>query len=227
MHSWEIKEANRVLCAILSVEQVTMHWAQGFRRLIIPGPDPITISGLPFDHARNVACQECLNRGCEYLFFLDSDVVPPPDAVLRLLNHRKPIISGMYCRRSPPHAVPVMMRDHQWVTEIPNLHANENPVIEVELVGAGCMLIHRSLLQAMLKVQPPQRPGKPWFDWRSDLQGVIPPGEAMSEDFTFCKAIRERLGVPVLVDTSIRCFHVGLAEANYGTFYPPGATPAA
>ncbi len=61
MTSWEIKAANRVLCAILSVEQVTMAWAQGFRRLIIPGPEPLSISGLPFDHARNVACRAALD----------------------------------------------------------------------------------------------------------------------------------------------------------------------
>lgn len=221
VHSWEIKEQNKVLCAILSVEHVSMAWAQGFRRLIIPGPDPIVIAGLPFDHARNVACQECINRGCEWIFFVDSDVVPPPDAVLRLLAHNKPVISGMYCRRSPPHAVPVMMRNHQWVTQIPNLQANENPVIEVELVGAGCLLIHNSVLRNF----PSHRPGKPWFDWRSDLHGLIRDGEALSEDFAFNLALRQKMNIPVLVDTSIRCKHVGLAEADYGTFYPVGATP--
>lgn len=220
---WELKEANKVLCAILTVETVPMAWATGFRKLIIPGPEPITIAGLPFDHARNMACEAILQRGCEYLFFLDSDVVPPPDAVLRLIRRNKPLISGMYCRRSPPHAVPVMMRDHQWITELPDPIVGD-PVIEVDLVGAGCMLIHRTVLE---RLQPQRnRPGKRWFDWTSDLNGHVPPGHALSEDFSFCRRVRQELGIPVLVDTSIRCWHVGLAEAGYGTFMPVGSTPA-
>lgn len=215
--AWELKEANRVLTVILSVETTSVRWALGLRKLQIPGPDPVPIGGLPFDHARNVGAQMALDKGCEYVFFLDSDVVPPPDAVLRLINHRRPIISGMYCRRSPPETVPVMMRGGQWVTDIP--HLGRDPVVEVELVGAGCLLIHRTVLERMAR-ECPLAPGKPWFYWKSDLAGLVPPGEATSEDYSFCWQARNRMGVPVLVDTSIRCKHLGMAEADLGTFKP-------
>ncbi len=218
--SWEMREANKVLCAVLSVENTTMAWAMGFRKLVVPGPEPLFIAGLPFDHARNAAVEQCLSRGCQYLFFLDSDVVAPPDAILRLIRHDKPIISGMYCRRSPPHAIPVMMRNHQWVTEIPSL--GENPVVEVDLVGAGCLLIHRSLLERMAK-ECPVAPGKTWFHWRSDLHGIAPAGTALSEDYSFNYQVRTRLGIPILVDTSIRCRHIGLGEAQFGQFGPVGS----
>lgn len=214
-----MKEANRVQCIILSVDTVTAKWAHWFRKLQIPGPDPEFLAGLPFDHARNIGCQIALERGCEYVFHYDSDVSPAPDTIHRLIAHKKPIISGMYCRRSPPHAVPVMMRNHQWVTNLPG--PGQNPVIEVELVGAGCLLISCELLRQYVK-QRCGRPGKPWFDWRSDLNGMVAPGDALSEDFSFCKGIREKLGIPVLVDTSVRCLHTGLAEADYGTFMPAG-----
>lgn len=212
--AWEIKERNRVHTVILHCDQVSIAWAVNFRRLAIPGPDPILIAGLPFDHARNAGTQMALERGAEWVFHLDSDVLPPPDAVHRLLAHNRPFISGMYCRRSPPHAVPVMMRNHQWVTELPADPVQ--PLIEVELVGAGCMLIHRSVFEKL----PPHRPGKPWFDWRVDLQGHVPVGSALSEDFTLCRAVRQHLGIPVIVDTSVRCGHVGMARADYGSFTP-------
>lgn len=216
--AWELKASNRVCTVILHVETVTFHWALALRRLILPGPEPRGVSGLPFDHARNMGVQMMLESGSDYLFFLDSDVMPPADAVLRLLRWNLPLVSGMYCRRSPPHTLPVMMRGGQWVTDLPS--DPNNPLTEVELVGAGCLLIHRSVFEKMRQL--PHRPGKPWFDWRSDLQGQVPMGEATSEDYTFCNTVRKALGVPILVDTSIRCLHVGYAEADYGTFFPLG-----
>lgn len=222
MMSWEIKERNKVVTVILSVGTVTDHWALGLRRLDIPGPDPMLVAGMPFDHARNVGVQHMLASGAEWLWFLDSDVIPPPDACRRLMARNRPLISGMYCRRSPPEGVPVMMKDFKWVTDLP--HDPRNPLVEVDLVGAGCLLLHRSLLEQYPKVAGP-RPGKPWFDWRVDMQGHLPREECLSEDYTFCRSVQQKLGVPILVDTSIRCRHVGNAEADYGVFVPLGALP--
>ena len=213
--SWDIKAGNSVLCAILHVDTTTIAWAFGLRNLIIPGPPPVGLAGMPYDHARNVACRMALDNGCEYVFFLDSDVVAPRDTILRLMRHKLPFISGIYCRRSPPHGVPVMQRNHQWVTQFP-----PNAVIEVDVVGSGCLLIHRSLLESL----PPQRPGKPWFDWRVDMQGLLPQEECMSEDFTLCSHIKKN-GGKILVDTSVRCKHIGYAEADYGSFTPLECRP--
>ncbi len=178
--AWDWKQANQVVTCVLHVENVTFHWSLGFRRLQLPGPEPIGVTGLPFDHARNEACKTAKESGCEWLFFLDSDVIPPPDAVLRLMAHRKPIVSGVYFRRSHPAGVPVMMKPlGHWLVNYPT-----NALIEVDVVGAGCLLIHRSVLETL----PPQRPqeGKTFFDWRVDCKGVMPPEECLSEDFTFC-----------------------------------------
>lgn len=214
--AWEIRQQNSVLCCILHVDVVPIAWAFGLRNLIIPGGiQPLT--GMPFDHARNAGCAKALELGAQWLFFLDSDVIPPRDTIPRLIAHNQPIISGMYCRRSPPHAVPVMIKNGQWVTQFA-----PGAVVDVDLVGAGCLLVHRSVLESL----PPSDPnrGKRWFDWRVDMQHLLPPGEAMSEDFTFCLNARKH-GYKILVDTSIRCRHVGLAEADLGTFVPCNATP--
>jgi hypothetical protein len=155
-----------------------------------------------------------LDGGFDYCFHLDSDVIPPPDAVLRLLRHQKPLISGIYHRRSPPHGIPVMMKNGQWVTQYP-----PNSVIEVDVVGAGCLLLSADFLRAMPAIQP--NTGKHWFSWQSDLPRVKEnEGWHMSEDFTMNRFAREKLGVPTLVDTSVICRHVGCAEANYGSLTP-------
>jgi hypothetical protein len=186
-----------------------MAWAIGLRQiqgvyLFVP------YAGMPYDHARNAACHNFLTSPAQHLLFLDSDVIPPPDVVFRLRAHNVPIVSGVYCRRSPPHAIPVMQRNGQWLTSIP-----DRGLIDVSVVGAGCMLLSRQFLEQI----PQQRPGKRWFDWRVDMQGLMPQQECMSEDFTFCNWARKH-NIPVKVDCSVRCKHVGMAEADYNRFEP-------
>ncbi len=213
--SWEYGH-KQVLVAILHVETTTVAWSFGLRNLQIPGGHhPIGLTGMPFDHARNQACEYAIQNGFKHLFFLDSDVVPPSDTIPRLLARRQPFISGIYARRSPPCALPVMLRGGQWITEYP-----ADALIDVELVGAGCLLLSCDLLRSL----PPQRPGHHWFDWRVHLRGIMPPEECKSEDFTWCDHVR-KLGHKVVVDTGIVCRHIGFAQATPGQFVPLETTP--
>lgn len=233
---WEIEQANQVLVGILHTDVVTMHWAFGLRNLIIPGREDLRmwepflpVTGMPYDHARNTIVAAALTRlYCKYVFFLDSDVVAPKDTILRLMAHNLPICSGLYFRRSPPHAVPVMIKNGGWYVNYPR-----GQMFDVELVGAGCLLVKTEVFQKL----PPMPPhthikdektgqvkvvssrGKPWFDWRVDQSGLVPPGRNLSEDFAWNLHCREN-GYKIVVDSSILCKHVGYAEAGDGTFNP-------
>lgn len=217
--AWEIRKQASVLVGILHVETVTMAWAMGLRNLQnVAGILPVT--AMPFDHARNAACMKALELGASHLFFLDSDVIPPPDAVTRLLARGVPLVSGVYARRSPPHGIPVMQRKGRWVMpeELP-----KEGLIEVDVVGAGCLLIRRDLLETVGKHHP-QRPeaGKAWFDWRVDhaRSDKLPADYYMSEDFTFNLHVKKTLGIPTLVDCGVVCRHVGMASATPGRYEP-------
>lgn len=207
---WE--QPPSVIVCILHVETTTVAWATGLRRLIIPGPfqEPLCLTGAPFDHARNQAAMKVLDSGADYCFFLDSDVIAPRDTIPRLIARKEPIISGIYYRRSPPHGVPVAIKNGSWLTSFP-----ANKVIDVDLVGAGCLLVHRSVFQSL----PPQRPGRHWFDWRVDLSSVEGTQPNLSEDFTFCVHAQKN-GYKVCVDTSIQCHHIGFAKATRGALTP-------
>lgn len=167
---------------------------------------------MPYDMSRNTACKAMLDGGFEWILSIDSDVVPPNNALVRLLSHKQPFISAMYSRRSPPWSVMVAIRDGQWVTNF-----KKGSVIEVDLVGAGFLLMHRSVVENFFNF--PQRPGHPVFDWRVNYQGLMPPGQCLSEDFTLCAAYRSR-GGKVLVDTSVECHHCGYAESTFGNYKP-------
>lgn len=204
---WEIKPS--VFTAVLYVDVVQFSWALGLRRLRLNGPEPVGYTGMPYDHARNAAAMNALESGCDYLFFLDSDVVPPPDAVERLVARNVPVVSGVYARRSPPETLPVAMVNGQWLS--PKLPKNK--LLEVHLVGAGCLLVHRSVLEKLPPIDPAR--GKHWFDWRADMRGCLPPGEALSEDYSFNLHCR-RNGIPIYLDTGVVCVHQGGAD------YVPG-----
>lgn len=210
--AWEVNNQKQVLVATLHVEQTTVAWAMGLRKLQIPG-DMVGLTGMPFDHARNAAVQAMLQNGYQWIFFLDSDVIAPPDTIFRLLRWQQPIVSGMYCRRSPPHGVPVAIKNGTWLNQIP---PPESPLVEVDFVGAGCLLVHRSVFERPYPDSPPYRP---WFEWKVDMAGHVPPGESTSEDFSWCTKVR-KMGYKVILDTSIRCLHVGLSQAELGSLLP-------
>lgn len=210
--AWEQRKQSSVLVGILHTDLVTLAWALGLRNLQVPG-HIMPVTGMPYDHARNSICQKALEGGYQYVFMLDSDVVPPNDVILRLIRHNLPFVSGVYHRRSPPHGLPVMIKGPSWVSSYP-----ANTLMEVDLVGSGCLLIRRDLLEALPPLDP-QR-GKKWFDWRVDMAGILPQGEALSEDFALCLHVRRTLGVKVMVDTSVQCRHVGLSQAGYNSMVP-------
>lgn len=209
--AWETMSPGVLVAVLKGRETVTMDWANGWRNLVLPpNSEIIQPSGMPYDHARNHACEALLERGGNlgWLFFLDDDVIPPADAIPRLMSHGKEIVSGVYYRRSPPIGVPVMLRFDEkggtkYVTEYkwPDL-------ISVDLVGAGCLLIQRKVLEAM-----GAKGGRhPWFDWRCDRTD-LPANERYSEDFTFCVRAKKEFGFSIWTDTGVQCQHVGHAKA--------------
>ncbi len=203
---------NRVLGCTLTRETCSVAWAFGLRNMYLPNGSWTALSGMPFDHARNTGCLKLLELGWEWLFFYDDDVIAPPDTIVRLINHNKQIVSGVYYRRYEPLA-PVMLKDSpngpQWITEYP-----KNSLIEVDFVGAGCLLIHRDVLKTL----PPLSNRCHWFEWRCDRTD-LPHLEKTSEDFTFCKHARNH-GFKIHVDTSIQCVHAGLSASSVNGFKP-------
>jgi len=216
--AWE-RESPSVLLAILTREIVTTKWAFGFRNLVLPSQSGVSFrSGAPFDVARNSACSDALAAGFQQIMFLDDDVIPPGDTFFRLAQHQKDIVSGLYYRRQEPICPVAMTLDPQgqaqWVTS----WNPPNSLVEVDLVGAGCLLIHRRVLERI----PP-----PWFVWeigKSPDASTPKGGGKMSEDFAFCMRAKQA-GFKVHLDTSIRCEHVGLGQSSGDGSFKPSSLP--
>jgi hypothetical protein len=86
----------------------------------------------------------------DWLFFIDQDTVPPPDALARLFAHNRPFVCGVYYHRNDPHA-PLLYK------RLPNGLYNVIKDFEQGAIfqgdgyatGLGCALIHRSVFEAI------------------------------------------------------------------------------
>lgn len=185
---------------------VSPTWALRIKNLKIPGEwSWHTVKGFPIDEARNQLVRMAL-KDSEYMFFLDSDVVPPVDAILVLLSLRLPFVCGLYWskRQSSKYPGGHWVAWHSLKPDVPLLPDNipKTSLVEVEAVGMGCCLIHRKVFEKMEKAY-----GE-WFAWT--LRGsnaFTEGGKGRSEDIEFSQRVRS-LGIPIYVNTRVRCMHI-------------------
>ena len=198
-----------VLVGIPTRGLVPMQWALGLRSIVLPAKSTILpVAGLPFDHARNALVKEMIKGGYDWIFFLDDDVLPPVDVFEKLRSHGRAAVSGLYYRRTIP-LIPLALYDtNPYPSPLGAYKAGA--LVEVDLVGAGCLLLHRKLFETI-----PQ----PWFEWRRDRDD-LPERDRVSEDFAFCRKLRE-YGIKVLLDTSVECAHLGYGSVDVGGRFTP------
>lgn|SRR5574341_269474 len=137
----------------------------------------------------------------DYILWIDGDQVFPPDTLIRLASHNKPIVGTMVVSKDPPHSV---------VTGVGNktqgfrslLDWTSNSLITMDesdcymVTGFGCILIKREVFEAFPD-------GNPF------LKIFCPAvNDNLGEDWSFCVRAKE-LGFSTYVDTSIPVGHIG------------------
>lgn len=146
-------------------------------------------------HARNVLMQEALDVSATHIFFLDSDMVVPPDTLDRLIGHHVPIVGADYVRRVAPH----------------NLNGTPAPGAMVKAGLApmltlpfGCILISLKVLDSL---------PRPWFRYDEGPDDA----STQSEDTYFCNQAR-RAGHTIWNDVSLtkEVGHCGMKVFRHG-----------
>jgi GT2 family glycosyltransferase len=152
----------------------------------------------PLDKARNVCVEDALNWGADYVLFLDDDVLPPDDGLVRLVMDALPVVGGLYFQKVPPYTPFVIRRKNrdkpwnltdklEWDKDFAFNYPRDQ-IVEVDATGLGFMLIRREVFET---VKPP------WFEMTQNY----------GEDFSFCWKARQA-GFKVYVDTRVKCLHM-------------------
>jgi len=159
--------------------------------------------------ARQILADASLNIGSHYTLFIDSDMRFPPDALIKLLMHGKPMV-GINCstRNIPPRFVAVkrVTGPNGEIGEVLRTTPDSAGLEPVEAVGFGMVLIRQDVFLAL--PDPTVLPWF-WFDWIQGHAGKTQVGE----DVHFCNLVREA-GFEILVDHDLsrKIRHIGSME---------------
>lgn len=147
----------------------------------------------PLDNARNNIVKDFLKSDCEYLWWIDDDIVPPIDVLDRLVSADKDVIS----------AVCFSMRQHndEYFPYPVTLRLNDNKgyeiyygsgVEEVDAVGGACVLVKRNVYESIT------RP----YEFVYHKDGTL----ALTCDFRIWQKVKEK-GFRIFVDFDVLCDH--------------------
>lgn len=138
---------------------------------------------------RNMCVDAAIEHKADYLLFLDSDMVFPPQTALRLMSHRKDIVGGTYVKRVDPH--PILGSPYEG-----GQLAQTTGLQRMAELPTGCMLIDMKVFD---KFKPP-------YFWHKPH----PSGGLYGEDILFCHEAMERgFEIWADMDLSMKLGHIG------------------
>jgi len=144
---------------------------------------------------RNKIITRVLEKEYDYLFFADTDVLLPEDAIEKLLKTDKPIATGVYLGGLKFHdgvkIAPVLYdfaEQQDYVKIVPMNNVMDEKIFEVAGCGFGCCLIKKEVLEKVkLRYSETSKGG---------------------EDLLFCHDARKNFGYKTFVNTSVKCVHM-------------------
>jgi hypothetical protein len=166
---------------------------------IMPWDAIITTLSTYLPEARNSIHDKFLDgEEGTHLFMLDSDVLPPPSVIYRLLVHNKPLVGGWYVKKEKYHIKDVdgndkviqrpVVYDFNDKEEFVQRIAPGSGLESVAGAGAGCWMMSREVAEKI---------------------GRSPYGDGAGEDLILCRKLHEA-GVERWIDWDIKCAHTGV-----------------
>ena len=199
-------QVGKINIAVCTRRDLKPEWALAFgsvlsQAFLLAGPVNVRWNFntfFPLDKARNISVKEALAWGADYVLFLDDDVLPSDDGLVRLYRDALPVVGGLYFDRRPPYMPMVARRksrsapwklgaDTEWDIEFARNYPC-NQLVEVDATGLGFMLIMRDVFEKI---------PEPWFETKLGF----------GEDFNFYWKVQQA-GFKVYVDTNVKCLHM-------------------
>jgi hypothetical protein len=243
---------NRILIVTPTLGIIRIEWALSRWGQVIPcnWSNSYATLGIgfhvPMDYlvadAQNFGCEEIVNKDYEWMLLFEDDVLPPPDAFLKLnkymmaveqgIGEAVPVVSGLYFTKGL-YSEPILYRgsgngcfkkfkigDKVWADGVPT----------------GFLLIHGSIIKLMWEeseeyVSLGGRKTRKVFEtpakvYKNEETGAVMAGSGTSDLYWCNRVIKEkvlqrtgweRIGrrkYPFLCDTSIFCRHINLSTGE-------------
>jgi len=165
------------------------------------------IKGMQTGDARQKICEEAIDIGAKYVWFIDDDTQVPPDAACYLIGTMKQAaddviaVGGIYFSKGDP-SEPIVYLDS--VGQGAHWKWKRGDVFECSAIGTGCLLVNLELIQKL---------EKPWFkDLFHETKGWEMSNKTegaklnMTDDLYFCEKARAA-GYKILADAHVICSH--------------------
>lgn len=156
----------------------------------------------------NLVAKFLANKQATHLMFIDADIKFNPESILRLALHDTTVACGLY----PMKGLPI-----KYVLNIIPGARQLGSLYEVSTAGTGFMLINRKVIEELIEAMPELQ----YVDSLSLGEQYAPHMYALfdtmidenkhylSEDWTFCKRVREVIHRPIWIDTEVKLDHMG------------------
>ena len=197
----------KILIAVPCMDQVPVQFCQSLAVMNKVGDEcgiAFQVGSLIYT-SRNKLAMMAIEKECDYVLWLDSDMVFPNDVLERLLElkGKGDIITGVYYRRVEPYH-PVLFKnleidDDKCVCD-DEYDVKDEP-FEVAACGFGCVLTPTSVLIDVLAR---------YGDLFSPIAGI-------GEDLSFCWRARQ-CGYRIIADPTFYLGHIGHYTVDKG-FY--------
>lgn len=181
----------KVILGVVTNRQVKAKTTQSLLELMAYSKHEITpmvvTRGYTISENRNYLAVQVQNKMCDYLLFIDDDMVFPKETLDILLNHEKDIIGVASHQRKLPIVSTVEMLEKD--------QPMPNELFECKAVGAGVLLIKTEVFRKL---------EGPWFNVKTNPLGLT----LVGEDSWFCDKAREN-NFKVWCDPTIKIGHIG------------------
>lgn len=169
--------------------------------------------------ARNNSLIDFMESDCDFLFTIDDDIELPLNTIVKLVENDKDICAGFYRlkRDDKAHTAVRILKETKDAIPVFSDIFKKGLVIPAQYVSTGCMLVKRSVIDAMVKHYPELHytQNMTFKPACALYQPYIHDDEYLSEDWAFCQRARDA-GFEIWADGSIRCAHWGLIKYDFG-----------
>lgn len=190
----------KVTLSVISNRQIKAKTTQSLLELIAKGGYDfhfvVVEHGYTIAENRTYSAVKALNNKSDFLFFIDDDMVFPPDTLDILIKQDKDIIGPAYRARKIDSKRTAALLEGGFIDLGGDVEEKYKTTFECAAKGTGVMLIKVEIFRKM---------DRPWFDFIYDKEvGVCTKGE----DYFFCEKAR-KIGHTVWCDPTIKIGHLG------------------